>query len=316
MTDPGHYDIVARPYDASRRQLATLGLPPGDDTILATSERRFDDGGQYRIEVPTVNSPAAASAILTMSRSRGFLVNRITETYGLYRHTDSEVGEYVAIGREFGAEIVMSVGPRASHDIGASVQTAEGVRIGYRLRGQEQVVRAIEDVRRGIELGVRSFVVYDEGLLWVLSRLRTTGELPANIRLKVSAHCGHGNPASALLLETLGADSFNPVRDLTLPIIASIRAALSIPMDLHVDNPKSSGGFVRTYDAPEFVRIAAPVYLKTGNSALERHGARPTDAELDAVVRQVEIVAEFMRRHYPQAQQSTQHAQLSTSSSS
>ena len=29
----------------------------------------------------------------------------------------------------------------------------------------------------------------------------------------MSAHSGHGNPCSAHVLETLGADSINPVRD-------------------------------------------------------------------------------------------------------
>ena len=215
----------------------------------------------------------------------------------MFRHTSREIHEYVELGQQYDAQILMSVGPRANYDIGGSVQTAEGARVGYRLRGQEQIVRALEDVRRAIDLGVRGFVVYDEGLLWVLGRLRKAGDLPDDVHLKVSAHCGHDNGASAQLLEMLGADSFNPVRDLTLPMVGAIRAAIAIPMDLHVDNPRLSGGFVRTYDAPEFVRIAAPVYLKTGNSALEGHGTVPSSQQIDAVVAQVEILAEFLDRH-------------------
>ncbi|MGW2644083.1 peptidase [Streptomyces sp. NPDC001393] len=291
-------------YSTTRAQLSRLGLPESDGHAAEPSEARFPDGAQFRIEVPTVNSPEAAEFLLSESRRRGFTVNRITETLGMCRHTDRDLRSYVALGREYGAEIVMSVGPRAAYDIGASVQTAEGVRIGYRLRGQDQLIRAVEDIRRAVELGVRGFVVYDEGLLWVLNRLRADGDLPKDIHLKVSAHCGHGNPASAQVLEMLGADSINPVRDLTLPMIASIRRSVSVPLDIHVDNPKASGGFVRTYEAPEFVRIAAPVYLKTGNSALERHGSRPSRDHLHDVLRQVEIVTEFLGRHYPQAVQS------------
>ncbi|MER6630076.1 peptidase [Streptomyces sp. NPDC000987] len=291
-------------YDQTRRQLARLGLPDGDPQRVPDSCGTFPDGGHFRIEVPTVNSVRAAETLLAESRRRGFTINRITETRGMCRHTASEIGEYVALGEEYGAEILMSVGPRAAYDIGGSVQTPEGSRIAYRLRGQEQIVRAVEDVKRGIGLGVRGFVVYDEGLLWVLGRLRTAGELPAGIHLKVSAHCGQGNPASAQMLEMLGADSFNPVRDLTLPMIAALRQAVAIPLDCHVDNPRTSGGFIRTYEAPDIVRVAAPVHLKTGNSALEGHGVSPTPEQLDDILRQVEIVTEFLARHHPRARQS------------
>ncbi|GAA5034230.1 peptidase [Streptomyces siamensis] len=290
-------------FAQTRAQLDRLGLPDRDTTPAEESARTFEDGCHFRIEVPTVNSVQAAETLLAESRRRGLTVNRVTETRGMYRHTAGELRAYAQLGEEYGAQILMSVGPRAPYDIGAGVQTPEGARIGYRLRGQEQVVRAVEDVKRGIEAGIRGFVVYDEGLLWVLHRLRTAGELPAGIHLKVSAHCGHGNPGSAQMLEMLGANSFNPVRDLPLPMIAAIRAAVSIPLDCHVDNPRLSGGFVRTYEAPEFVRVAAPVHLKTGNSALEGHGVTPTPCQLEDILRQIEIVTEFLDRHLPTARQ-------------
>jgi hypothetical protein len=290
-------------FSQTRARLRELGLPDGDGEPVS-SGLTFADGGQYRIEVPTVNSAKAAAQLLAGTCDRGFTINRITETLGLFRHTAREVREYVRLGEDYGVQVLMSVGPRAVYDTGGGVQTPEGARIGYRLRGQEQVVRAVEDVKRAIELGVRGFVVYDEGLLWVLSRMRTAGDLPSGIHLKVSAHCGHGNPASAHILEMLGADSFNPVRDLTLPMIGAIRAAISIPIDVHVDNPRLSGGFVRTFEAPEFVRIAAPVYLKTGNSALQGHGTKPTEAEVEDILAQAEIVTEFLGRYLPGALQS------------
>ncbi|MEU6735690.1 peptidase [Streptomyces physcomitrii] len=291
-------------YEETRAQLARLGLPAGDLLDAPDSGRTFPDGCHFRIEVPTVNSVQAAATLLAESRRRGFTINRITETRGMYRHTAREIGEYVALGKDFGAEILMSVGPRAGYDIGAGVQTPEGSRISYRLRGQEQIVRAVEDVKRGVDLGVRGFVVYDEGLLWALGRLRTAGHLPADLHLKVSAHCGQGNPAAAQMLEMLGADSFNPVRDLTLPMISALRQSVRIPLDCHVDNPKKSGGFIRTYEAPDFVRAAAPLHLKTGNSALEGHGVNPGPQQVDDILRQVEIVVEFLARHYPAARQS------------
>lgn len=290
-------------YAQSRAMLSELGLPTGDRDP-DESGQTFPDGCHFRIEVPTVNSVESATRLLSESVRRGFTINRLTETLGSYRHTAGQVRDYVQLGEEYGVEILMSVGPRATYDIGAAVQTREGARVGYRLRGQDQLVRALEDMTRAVDLGVRGFVVYDEGLLSVLGELRRLGRLPSDVSFKVSAHCGHGNPASARLLEQLGADSFNPVRDLTLPMIGALRSTLSIPLDIHVDNPLGSGGFVRTFDAPEFVRIASPVHLKTGNSALEGHGVRPTLDEVEVILTQIEIVSEFVGRYLPAVRQS------------
>ncbi|MEU3405011.1 hypothetical protein ABZ766_13870 [Streptomyces sp. NPDC006670] len=52
------------------------------------------------------------------------------------------------------------MGPRAVYGIGATVQTPEGAGVGYRLRGQEQLVRALEDIQRALEEGVRGFIFH------------------------------------------------------------------------------------------------------------------------------------------------------------
>jgi hypothetical protein len=183
----------------------------------------------------------------------------------MFRHTKEEIKTMIQLCASYGCELVMSTGPRAAYDTSATASTPQGKTIGYRLRGQEQLIRAIEDILRGIELGVKSFVIYDEGLLWTLSEMKKKALLPPDTRFKISAHCGHANPAAFKVLEMLGADSVNPVRDLQLPMIAALRATVSIPIDCHTDNPAASGGFIRVYEAPEIVRVAAPVYLKTGN---------------------------------------------------
>ncbi|MEO1342449.1 MAG: hypothetical protein AAFV28_15200 [Cyanobacteria bacterium J06635_13] len=87
-------------------------------------------------------------------------------------------------------------------------------------------------------------------------------------------------------------------------MIAAIRAAVDIPLDCHTDNPPASGGFIRSYEAPEIVRIAAPVYLKTGNSVLNAHGQLTTAEQGKLMARQASITAEMVNRHYPQAIQS------------
>jgi hypothetical protein len=290
-------------FEETRKYVKTLGLPEGDLNDLPTSDARFPDGAFYRIEVPTVNSAEAVAALLETSDKNGITINRVTETYGMFRHTRQEIKEYCRLCNDYGAELLMSVGPRATYDTGATVLSPQGVRISYRLRGMEQLLRAVEDVKRGIDLGVRGFLIYDEGMLWLVNQMRKDGELPGEIIFKGSAHLGHCNPASAKVLESLGANSINPVRDLQLPMIAALRAAITTHLDLHTDNPPGSGGFIRVYEAPEIVRVAAPVHLKTGNSVVGAHGQITSARDGKLMADQASIVVEMVSKYYPQATQ-------------
>jgi hypothetical protein len=288
-------------FKETRDYMARLGLPSGDLWDLPNSVKRFPDGSQFGIEIPTVNSLETFKSILEEADRQNITINRITETLGLFKHTEKELKEWVWTADDYGCDLVMSVGPRATYDTGATVLSPQGKVISYRLRGQEQLVRAIEDIKRGIEAGIRSFIVYDEGMLWVVGNMRKDGVLPAYVTFKVSAHCGHCNAASFKVMESFGADSINPVRDLQLPMIASLRAAVDIPIDCHTDSPPSSGNFNRVFEAPEFIRIASPVYLKSGNSALCAHGTLTTAKDGYAMARQAAIMMEFVRRYYPEA---------------
>ncbi len=290
--------------DKTREFLESLGLPGGDDYTLKTSEKRFNDGGQYRFEVPGIQGPGAMKALLEAIDSYGLYLHRVTQTQGIMRLTDSEISQMVEYANKWETDLIMAVGPRATTDTSASVHTEEGVRMGYRLRGQEQIVRAIEDVKRASRLGVRTFLVYDEGCLWALNEFRKEGEIPSDCGFKVSAHAGHGNPCSAKLLEQIGADSLNPVRDIQLQMMAAIRQAIDIPLDIHTENPKSTGGFIRHYEVPEMIRVAAPLYLKTGGSVAATHSWDTTADDAKKRAKQVALVKRMIDEYYPEAIQS------------
>jgi hypothetical protein len=291
-------------FEETREYLKKLGLPTGDLFDMPTSKARFPDGGAYRIEVPTVNTAESVEALLETATKNGVTINRVTETYGMFRHTRDEIKEYCKLCHDYGAELLMSVGPRAPYDTGATVQTPQGVRISYRLRGMEQVLRGVEDIKRGIDLGVRGFVLYDEGMLWLINEMRKDGALPKDIVFKASAHLGHCNPCSFKVLAGLGADSINPVRDLQIPMIAALRAAVTTPIDVHTDNPPGSGGFIRVYEAPEIVRVAAPVHCKTGNSVVGGHGELTSAADGKKMADQATIVVEMNTKYLPDFKQS------------
>lgn len=302
MNSTGITELEVKPLKETRRYLNKIGIK---GPLFTESDKRFSDGGQYRFEVPGIQKPGAMRALIDAKEEYGLRIHRVTQTKGIMLLTDSEIEEMVDMAIDAKIELFLSVGPRATYDTSASAKTPEGARIGYRLRGYDNLVYGLEDVKRAVDLGVRGIVVYDEGLLWVLGKMREDRELPSDLHLKVSAHCGHGNPASALVLQQLGADSLNPVRDLQIPMLASIRSAIDISIDVHTENPKSSGGFIRHYEVPDIIRYAAPVYLKTGGSVAGHHGWDTTETQARERIRQVLLVSKMIERYYPEAVPST-----------
>jgi len=288
----------------TREFLKSIGLPGGDAYDLPTSEKRFADGGQYRFEVPGIQGPMAMEALLEAMDKYGIHLHRVTQTKGIMMLTDNEIIEMVRLAKEAQTDLILAIGPRATTDTSASVNTPEGVRMGYRLRGQEQIVRAVEDVKRAVAFGCSSFLVYDEGCLWLLNEMRKAGQIPSNCQFKVSAHTGHGNPCSAKLLEMIGANSINPVRDIQLQMLAAMRQAIDIPIDIHTENPASTGGFIRHYEVPEMVRVAAPIYLKTGGSVAQTHSWDSTTDDAKKRAKQVSLVKRMLDTYYHEAIQS------------
>lgn len=278
--------------------LSKLGINKEYTSFI--SQKTFKDGGQYRLEVPGIQSPKTMEVLLREASNNDIVLHRITQTKGIMLLTDSEIKEMVNLAKHYGVELFLSVGPRATYDTSASVNTKEGSRMGYRLRGYDNLLFAIEDVKRAIDFGVRGILLYDEGLLWVLNQMRNDGIIPKNTHFKLSAHTGHGNPADGKLFQELGLDSLNPVRDLQIPMIASIRGGCDIPLDLHTENPKSSGGFIRHYEIPEMIKVASPVYLKTGGSIAKSHNWDTTSNDAILRLKQVELVNRVIEKYCPE----------------
>lgn len=248
----------------TRSFLSRLGLPEGDAFDLPSSIKRFPDGAQYRVEIPSVEGPAALEAVLEEAEHLKVTVHRISQGSGILLLTDDEIRAMARLGREAQIEVSLFVGPRAAWDTGAQITSSAGKNLGARLRGMDQVVFAAEDLRRAAALGIRSALVADEGLLWLANEMKKAGELPSNFVLKISVQMGAANPISVRLVEQLGAGTYNVPTDLSLPQLAALRQAVSMPFDMYVEAPDDFGGFVRYYELPEMVRVAAPLYVKLG----------------------------------------------------
>ncbi len=284
-----------------REVLDILGYPRGDDFTRSASGLEFEAGGHYGIELSSVNSLEVLENLIRLSDQLGVQIDRVDECRGIFRLPDAEIERMVQICRERQIGLVMSVGPRAIYDTGSFARSKNGARIGYRLRGMENIVHAVEDLLRAAALGVRGFLVYDEGLLHICGQMREKGELPATSVFKLSVHACCSNPSSARLFNGIGADTINLVPDLDISMLASIRQAVCCPLDLFTDTASDASGLIRTYDVPEFIRVAAPVYLKCGAVSQTSQNHLPSQTELEERVKQMRCVVETIERHAPAA---------------
>ncbi len=293
--------------DATRRFLEGLGLPPGDAHGLPTSPKRFPDGAQYRVELPSTEGPEALAAIIEEMDRYDITIHRVSQGSGVMMMTDEEITEMTRLAASRGMEVSLFARPNAAWDTGAMAVSSAGRTVGPRLRGQEQLVHCLEDVRRAASLGIRSVLLADEGALWVAGEMRKRGELPADMQFKMSVMMASANPASIRLMQDLGADTYNVPTDLTLAQIAAVRQAVDIPLDVYVEAPDDIGGFVRQYEIPELVRVAAPVYIKFG--LRNAPNIYPAGAHLGTAsvllsrerVRRAKLGLDLLARYYPEA---------------
>jgi hypothetical protein len=248
----------------ARDVLDRLGLPDRDAHVLPASRKRFGDGGQYRIEIPSCEGPRVMQTVIAAAAEHAVPVHRVSQGSGIMLQTDDEIRSMVALGREHGIEVCLFVGPRANWDIGVQATTTLGRVMGSALRGADQLAYGIDDVLHAAQLGIRSALIADIGQLMVLGRMKASGDLPADFVLKVSVTVAAPNPATARVLEDLGATSINLPGDLTIAQIAAIRQAVDAAIDLYIESPDDLGGAVRHYEIAELVRVGAPIYLKFG----------------------------------------------------
>lgn len=283
------------------------GYPRGDLYELPSTAKRFPDGAQYRIEIPSTEGPKALAAVLEAADEYGVTIHRVSQGSGIWMLTDDEIREMCRLGAEAGIEVSLFVGPRAAWGTSAQVRASAGKNLGARLRGLEDVVYATEDVIRGCELGLRSVLVADEGQLWLVNEMKQAGELPADLVVKISVQLGAANPISVKLIEDLGAGTYNVPTDLTLPQIAAIRTVVDLPLDIYVEAPDDFGGFVRHYEVPELIRISSPIYVKLGLRNAPNIYPSGIHLEDTAIklsrerVRRAALVMNIIERHAPDA---------------
>jgi hypothetical protein len=292
------------------------GIPGRDGWDLPSSSKRFPDGAHYRIEVAGVERFSNMKALAAEAKKRRIPVHRAICTVGGSTYCDmQELRDMASLARDEGIEIVMVLGHRKTWDAGSKeISTQEGAMQGFRHRGSDNMSYWIEDMMRNLEAGIRGFLVYDEGALKLVNRMRDEGFIPKETILKWSVFGGQCSPAGAKLIESLGADTINPLSDVSLPILSSIRSTIDIPLDVYMIIVDSFGGMYRAYEAPEITRVSAPVYFKIEPGTSEGDIYKPwvQDSWHDDFVREkvkiASVLIEIMKRRAPDLKLSEQGA--------
>ena len=246
-----------------RAFLRSTGLPADDLNDLPDSPKRFPDGAQYRVEIPSTEGPRCLEAVLeTAAAQLDVRVHRVSQGSGVFMQTDAELDAMAATAAAASVEVSLFARPNAAWVLSATARAHGG--FAAMAHGQAGLVANLEDCVRAAEHGFRSVLIADVGVLDAFREARDAGLLPADMQAKVSVMLPAANAAAARVLERLGASTINLPTDLTLPQIAAIRAAVDVPLDVYVEAPDNVGGFVRHHELPELIRVAAPVYVKFG----------------------------------------------------
>jgi len=272
--------------------LAAIGLPAGDGHGLPVSTGRFPDGSHYRVEIPSVEGPLCLEAVLNEADRLAVPVARVSQGSGVGLLTDAEIKAMADLAAGAGVELSLFARPNAGWDASAMARSPGGGGLASAARGQDQVVAVVDEIRRAADLGIRSVLVADVGVLAVFGELREAGVLPADMTAKVSVMLPVANPATARVMVGLGANTINLPTDLTLAQIAAIRATVEVPLDIYVEAPDNLGGFVRHYELPRLVDVAAPIYAKFG--LRNAPDVYPSGGHLDATT--VALSRERVRR--------------------
>lgn len=249
--------------DKIKEAIKELGYPTSYGYDLPSSSYRFPDGAHFRNEVAGIEDLKCLEALVDETEKRNVKVHRLIATVGgVTLRTFSELKDMAQLAAEKKYEVIVTPFTSRGWDSGRQYTTPEGLVSGMRVRGIDNVYLLLKDIERCIEAGFRGFLVCDEGMLLLLSKLREKGVFPKDVIFKCSVFAGHGSPAGAKLLESLGANTFNPLADLTLPMLAAIRKVVKMPLDVYVALVDAMGGFYRFSEAAELARICAPVYFK------------------------------------------------------
>ena len=98
----------------TRDFLRSIDLPPGDVNDLPDSAKRFPDGAQYRIEIPSTEGPRCLEAVLEEAARLDVTVHRVSQGSGVFMLTDDELDHTARLAADARVEVSLFARPNAA----------------------------------------------------------------------------------------------------------------------------------------------------------------------------------------------------------
>src|SRR5437588_12495001 len=98
---------VALPGEQALQSIGLRVPPPAPNTSVAG----FPDGSAFRIEIPSVEGPAALRAVIGEATRLDVPVHRVSQGSGVMMLSDAEITEMVDAAATAGIELCLFLGP-------------------------------------------------------------------------------------------------------------------------------------------------------------------------------------------------------------
>ena len=78
--------------------LKEIGIDEADSSF--ESNKTFNDGGQFRFEVPGIQSPKTMEALLDEAQNQDLTIHRVTQTKGIMLLSDEDIIQMAGMAKE------------------------------------------------------------------------------------------------------------------------------------------------------------------------------------------------------------------------
>ena len=89
---------------------------------LPDSAKRFPDGAQYRVEIPSTEGPRCLEAVLAEAERLEVRVHRVSQGSGVFLQTDAELDEMAQQAAEAQVEVSLFARPNAGWGLSATAR--------------------------------------------------------------------------------------------------------------------------------------------------------------------------------------------------
>jgi len=177
--------------------LAQLGLEQLRSNGLPSSGKTFPDGEQYRVEIASVEDELCLSTVIEAAAEYEVPVCRVSQGSGVTLLDDTEIDRMVHAAAQAGIELSLFARPNASWTDSAMSRAPAGAVIAASAHGLDELTGALDEIKRAADLGVRSVLIADLGVLSAFGQLRESGWLPFDMKAKTSVMLPTANPLAA-----------------------------------------------------------------------------------------------------------------------